>query len=84
MTRWRTLSSTSALATVLIGASLGLIPMQQLPKATAATVEGFGSMTKGGSRQPVYHVTYLQDHGIGSLRDAVAKGYRFIRHEPSA
>ncbi len=41
--------------------------------------EGFGSITKGGEGNPVYHVTSLEDDGsFGTLRDALSKGNRYI------
>jgi hypothetical protein len=40
--------------------------------------EGFGATTRGGTGQPEYHVTSLDDSGYGTLRDAVAHGYRRV------
>ena len=39
---------------------------------------GFGSNATGGGNSPVYHVTNLNDSGVGSFRDAVSKGNRVI------
>jgi pectate lyase len=77
MTRWRKLTTTLALTAALTGTCLGLNPVQKVAEA-AATYEGFGSTTRGGAGQPVYHVTTLKDSGAGSLRDAVSKGSRYI------
>jgi hypothetical protein len=46
--------------------------------AAASSSEGFGASTPGGAGQPIVRVTNLKDSGPGSLRDAVAKGYRTI------
>ena len=41
--------------------------------------QGFGSLTKGGEGQSIYHVTSLKDDGsAGTLRDALSKGDRYI------
>jgi len=42
------------------------------------SVEGFGTTTRGGEDQPVYHVTHLGNDGPGSLRDAVSTGHRKV------
>lgn len=58
------------LLTILISASV---------QAQLKGYEGFGSSTKGGEGQPVYHVTSLSDDGsYGTLRDALSEGNRYI------
>lgn len=44
----------------------------------AETYQGFGVSTLGGTGQPIYSVTNLNDAGPGSLRDAVSQGKRYI------
>jgi pectate lyase len=44
----------------------------------AATYEGFGATTPGGSGRTVVRVTNLNDSGPGSLRDALSKGNRYV------
>jgi pectate lyase len=46
--------------------------------AMAETYQGFGASTLGGTGQPIYSVTNLNDAGPGSLRDAVSQGKRYI------
>jgi len=47
--------------------------------AQSTGVEGFGSKTRGGEGNPVYHVTSLKDDGsFGTLRDALSEGNRYI------
>jgi len=59
-----------------LGPEASMVP--RLTSARAATYEGFGATTPGGAGQPTYWVTHLGDGGSGSLRDAVAQGYRNI------
>ena len=40
--------------------------------------EGFGALATGGRGGKIYRVTNLNDHGPGSLRDAVSKGPRIV------
>jgi pectate lyase len=49
----------------------------------AGAYEGFGSSTPGGTGQPIYPVTNLNDAGPGSLRDAVSQGKRYITFKTS-
>ena len=50
-----------------------------LAMAQTKRYEGFGTVTKGGEGQPVYHVTSLKDDGsFGTLRDALSEGNRYI------
>jgi unsaturated rhamnogalacturonyl hydrolase len=50
-----------------------------LALAQSGEYEGYGSVTKGGEGQPVYHVTSLKDDGrYGTLRDALSQGNRYV------
>lgn len=46
--------------------------------STPGTFEGFGTQTTGGTGKPIYHVTNLNNTGVGSIRDALSKGNRYI------
>lgn len=43
-----------------------------------APPEGYGATTAGGTGRPEYRVTSLADSGPGTLRDAIAGGYRRV------
>jgi pectate lyase len=80
MPRWHRLGTRLTLAASLLAATLGLTTplLPPAPANAAPALQGFGASTRGGSGQPLYRVTNLKDSGPGSLRDAVAKGYRYI------
>jgi hypothetical protein len=46
--------------------------------AAHTPAEGYGASTPGGTGQPVYHVTSLEDSGPGTLRAAVSRGFRRV------
>jgi pectate lyase len=60
-----------------VGFALVVIALLVFPCRPAA-YQGFGATTPGGSGQPIYRVTNLNDSGPGSLRDAVSQGSRSV------
>jgi len=48
------------------------------PAGNTAKYEGYGYQAVGGGEKPIYHVTTLADSGVGSLRDAVSVGSRYV------
>lgn len=48
------------------------------PAGNTAKYEGYGYQAVGGGEKSVYHVTTLADSGVGSLRDAISVGNRYV------
>jgi pectate lyase len=55
-----------------------LAPPTSDPLPAFPGAEGFGAFASGGRGGDVYHVTTLNDSGMGSFRDAVSKGRRIV------
>ena len=64
----------SRLATLLCT----VLGLSALAPSVVSAYEGFGAGTWGGAGREVVHVTTLDDSGPGSLREAVADGYRTV------
>jgi hypothetical protein len=73
-----TLDRLRAFAVGLLAAIALMTFTNHTASAATAAAQGFGASTPGGTGQPIVRVTNLNDSGPGSLRDAVAKGYRTI------
>ena len=56
----------------------GSTPPPPPPPPDASERQGFGAHTLGGEDQPMYRVTNLANSGVGSLRDALSQGNRYI------
>jgi len=66
---------------LLLGSAILAVSLVSLAKSAQdgkISHEGFGSRTLGGQGRPTYYVTNLNDSGPGSLRDALAKGERYV------
>jgi len=55
-----------------------VVAMALAAAPAGAQYAGFGASTPGGAGQPVVRVTTLADAGPGSLREALAQGYRTV------
>jgi hypothetical protein len=79
MNRWLVQSFQWCCLVSLIMVNSGLPSVPGLKPAEA--YQGFGASTPGGAGQSVYRVDTLKEDGPGSLREAVAHGYRTVVFE---